>query len=46
VSNARDLLFSALFKPTSGLRCTGSLTVGLSSGAPNYGLTGGLSYRF
>ena len=46
VSNARDLLFAALFKPTSALRCTGALTVGLSSGAPNYGLTGGLSYRF
>ena len=46
VNNARDLLFSALFKPTSALRCTGSFLVGLSNGAPNYGLTAGLSYRF
>ncbi len=46
VNNARDLLFSALFKPTSAVRCTGSFMVGLSNGAPNYGLTAGLSYRF
>ena len=46
VNNARDLFFSALFKPTSALRCTGSFLVGLSNGAPNYGLTAGLSYRF
>jgi hypothetical protein len=46
VNNARDLLFSALFKPTSALRCTGSFMVGLSNGAPNFGLTAGLSYRF
>ena len=46
VNNARDLFFSALFKPTSALRCTGSFLVGLSNGAPNYGLTTGLSYRF
>jgi hypothetical protein len=46
VNNARDLFFSALFKPTSALRCTGSFMVGLSNGAPNYGLTAGLSYRF
>ena len=46
VNNARDLFFSALFKPTSALRCTTSFMVGLSNGAPNYGLTAGLSYRF
>ena len=46
VDNARDLFFSALFKPTSALRCTTSFMVGLSNGAPNYGLTAGLSYRF
>lgn len=46
VNNARDLLFSVLLKPTSALRCTGSFMVGLSNGAPNYGLTAGLSYRF
>jgi hypothetical protein len=46
VNNARDLLFSTVLKPTSALRCTGSVMVGLSNGAPNYGLTGGLSYRF
>ncbi len=46
VNNARDLFFTALFKPTSDLRGSGSLLVGLSNGAPNYGLTAGLSYRF
>jgi len=46
VNNARDLFFTALFKPTSDLRSSGSLLVGLSNGAPNYGLTAGLSYRF
>ena len=46
VNNARDLLFSALFKPTSALRCTGSFMVDLSNGAPNYGLTAWLSYQF
>lgn len=46
VNDARDLFFTALFKPTSDLRGSGSLLVGLSNGAPNYGLTAGLSYRF
>lgn len=46
VNNARDLFFSGLFKPTSALRCSGGFLVGLSNGAPNYGLTAGLSYRF
>ncbi len=46
VNNARDLFFSALFKPTSALRCNGAFLMGLSNGAPNYGLTAGLSYRF
>jgi hypothetical protein len=46
VNNARDLLLSALFKPTSALRCTGSFLVGLSNGAPNYGFTASVSYRF
>jgi outer membrane putative beta-barrel porin/alpha-amylase len=46
INNSRDLFFSAFFKPTSALRCTGSFLVGLSNGAPNYGLTAGLGYRF
>ena len=46
VNNARDLLFATLFKPTAALRCTSSVIVGLSNGAPNYGLSAGLSYRF
>ena len=46
VNNARDLFFTALFKPTSDIRGSGSLLVGLSNGAPNYGLTAGFSYRF
>jgi Putative MetA-pathway of phenol degradation len=46
LSNPRDLLFALNYKATSALRLNASLLVGLSSGAPDYGLTGGISWRF
>lgn len=46
LQNPRDLLFTVNYKATSAFRMNASLQVGLSSGAPDYGLTGGVSYRF
>lgn len=46
LSNPRDLLFAMNYKATSALRFNASLLVGLSDGAPDYGLTGGISVRF
>ncbi|MGH7227946.1 MAG: hypothetical protein ACREIH_01920, partial [Nitrospiraceae bacterium] len=46
LSNPRDLLFAMNYKATSILRFNASLLIGLSDGAPDYGLTGGLSFRF
>jgi hypothetical protein len=46
LSNPRDLLFALNYKATSALRFNASLLVGLSDGAPAYGLTGGISWRF
>ncbi len=46
LSNPRDLLFALNYKATSALRFNASLLVGLSDGAPDYGLTGGISWRF
>lgn len=46
LSNPRDLLFALNYKATSALRFNASILVGLSSGAPDYGLTGGVSWRF
>jgi len=46
LSNPRDLLFAMNYKATSVLRFNASLLVGLSDGAPDYGLTGGISWRF
>jgi hypothetical protein len=44
--NPRDVLFSMTYKATSALRLTASATAGLSNGAPQYGLTGGVSVQF
>ncbi len=44
--NPRDLLFSSTYKATSALRLNVSATAGLSNGAPQYGLTGGVSVQF
>jgi hypothetical protein len=46
LSNPRDLLFAMNYRATSTFRMTASVLVGLSSGAPVYGLTGGVTYRF
>jgi hypothetical protein len=46
LSNPRDLLFAMNYKATSVLRFNASLLVGLSDGAPDYGFTGGISFRF
>ncbi|MEW6246505.1 MAG: transporter [Nitrospirota bacterium] len=46
LSNPRDFLFALNYKATSALRFNASLLVGLSDGAPAYGLTGGISWRF
>ncbi|MGH7206631.1 MAG: transporter, partial [Nitrospiraceae bacterium] len=46
LSNPRDLLFAMNYKATSVLRVNASFQVGLSDGAPDYGLTGGVSFRF
>lgn len=46
LANPRDLLFAANWTPTPRVRFQSSFEVGLSSGAPNYGLTGGLAIRF
>ncbi len=44
--NPRDVLFSMTYKATSALRLNASATAGLSNGAPQYGLTGGVSVQF
>jgi hypothetical protein len=46
LSNPRDLLFALNYKAASALRFNASLLIGLSDGAPAYGLTGGISWRF
>lgn len=46
LANPRDLLFAANWTPSPRVRFQSSFEVGLSSGAPNYGLTGGLAVRF
>lgn len=44
--NPRDLLFAVNYKATSALRLNFAIETGLSNGAPEYGITGGLSWRF
>jgi len=46
VSNARDLLALANYVVDDTVHLTGSLLVGLSNGAPNYGVGGGIRFRF
>ena len=46
VNNARDLLALANYIVNDTVHLTGSLLVGLSNGAPNYGLGGGIRLRF
>ncbi len=44
--NPRDLLFALNYKASDLLRFNASTLIGLSDGAPDYGLTGGISWRF
>lgn len=46
VSNARDLLALTNYVVNDTVHLTGSLLVGLSNGAPNYGFGGGVRFRF
>jgi hypothetical protein len=46
VNNARDLLAVANYVVDDTVHLTGSLLVGLSNGAPNYGFGGGVRFRF
>ncbi|TAJ26829.1 MAG: transporter [Nitrospirae bacterium] len=44
--NPQDLLFSLSYTHTPAVRMNLSTQIGLSDGAPSYGLTGGVSLRF
>lgn len=46
LDNARDLLGTASYTVDSRMRLTGSLLVGLSNGAPDYGVSAGIYVRF
>lgn len=46
VNNARDVLAVANYIVDDTVHLTGSLLVGLSNGAPNYGFGGGVRFRF
>ncbi|THJ24884.1 MAG: transporter [Nitrospira sp. CG24E] len=44
--NIRDVFFGMNYRASSEWRFNGGVTVGLSNGAPDYGLSTGVSYRF
>ncbi len=44
--NPRDVLMGLNYRLPSGLSLSGSVLIGLSDGAPDWGLTGGVSMRF
>jgi len=44
--NARDLFFSTYYRASDTWRFNAGLTVGVSNGAPDYGISIGTSYRF
>ena len=46
VSNARDLLALTTYVVDDTVHLTGSLLVGLSNGAPSYGMGVGVRFRF
>ncbi len=46
VNNARDMLALTNYIVNDTVHLTGSLLVGLSNGAPNYGFGGGVRFRF
>jgi len=44
--NIRDVFLAMNYKASSAWRFTGGVTVGVSNGAPDYGISLGTSYRF
>lgn len=44
--NARDLLFALTYKATQTVRFQAAFIKGISEDAPDYGVTGGVSFRF
>lgn len=46
VNNPRDLLALTHYVASNAVHLTGSLLVGLSNGAPNYGVGAGIRFRF
>ena len=46
VNNARDLLALTNYVVSDTVHLTGSLLVGLSNGAPNFGMGAGVRVRF
>ncbi len=44
--NIRDVFFAFNYKASDAWRYNGGVTVGLSNGAPDYGVSLGTSYRF
>lgn len=44
--NIRDVFFAMNYRASSAWRFNGGVTVGVSNGAPDYGLSIGASYRF
>jgi hypothetical protein len=46
LKNPRDILVGVNYKVTATFRANFSTMIGLSDGAPDYGLTGGVSIRF
>ena len=46
VNNSRDVLMAVDYTAGTGVHMTGSFLVGLSNGAPNYGVNGGIRFQF
>jgi hypothetical protein len=44
--NIRDVFFAFNYRASDAWRFNGGVTVGLSNGAPDYGVSLGTSYRF
>jgi len=44
--NPLEFRFGAEYKVVQAVRLTGSVSVGLSDGSPDYGVSGGLAWRF
>jgi hypothetical protein len=44
--NQRDVLFSLMYRATQAVRFQVAFLKGISDGAPDYGVTAGVTYRF